>query len=94
MQIGSVSIQGEDERTECNRIFDFYIDEEVILLYEYKFIRIDLSWGIFKEPKEDYHDVIREQGKDGWRLVQVFAPATSGYGKATFYELIFEKETK
>lgn len=46
-----------------------------------------------RKPNEDYHDVIEEHARNGWRLVQIFAPAISGYGAAKFYELIFEKRT-
>lgn len=61
-------------------------------MYEYKYITIKLStWT--RKPKEDYHDVIEEHARSGWRLVQIFAPAISGYGAANFYELIFEKRT-
>ncbi|WP_110941739.1 DUF4177 domain-containing protein [Geosporobacter subterraneus] len=60
-------------------------------MYEYKFVKIDLStWG--RKPKEDHHEVIERHAREGWRLVQVFAPATSGYGAANHCELIFEKQ--
>ena len=60
--------------------------------YEYKFVKIGLKTG-FKElkPKEDYHEVIDSLSKEGWRLVQVFAPPTSGFGAANYFELIFER---
>ncbi|ADU32279.1 DUF4177 domain-containing protein [Evansella cellulosilytica] len=59
-------------------------------MYEYKFVKIDLSsWN--GKPKENYHDVIVNYAKDGWRFVQIFAPATTGYGHATYFELIFER---
>lgn len=63
-------------------------------MYDYKFIKLNMSWGFSREPKEDYHEIINKQGKDGWRLVQIFSPAIGGYGRSTFYELIFEKEIK
>lgn len=59
-------------------------------MYEYKFVKIQLSaWN--RKPKEDYHDIIRTHANDGWRFVQIFAPATSGYGSASYFELIFER---
>jgi hypothetical protein len=58
---------------------------------EYKFRTIQLSfWG--RRPTEDYKEIIRENVKEGWNLVQIFAPAIDGYGAAKFYELIFERE--
>lgn len=61
---------------------------------EYKFVRIPIK-GIFR-PKleEDYHDIIDEHAKRGWRFVQVFAPSITGKGYALFYELIFERDVK
>ncbi len=62
-------------------------------MFEYKFVEIELSsWS--KKPKEDYQEIIREHAKQGWRFVQIFAPATSGYGAAAYFEIIFERPTK
>ena len=48
--------------------------------YEYKFVTVGQG-----EKDEDYHDVIRENSLDGWRLVQVFAPGAGGlWAKASF----------
>ncbi|WP_078431439.1 DUF4177 domain-containing protein [Metabacillus halosaccharovorans] len=59
-------------------------------MYEYKFVKVDLSnWN--RKPKEDYQDIILNHAKDGWRFVQIFAPATAGYGSASYFEIIFEK---
>ncbi len=41
---------------------------------------------------EDYHEIIEGHAKEGWRLVQIFAPPIKGYGIADYFELIFEKE--
>ncbi|MFV8828576.1 DUF4177 domain-containing protein [Alkalihalobacterium sp. APHAB7] len=62
-------------------------------MYEYKFVKVDLksTWKGTK-PEEDYHTVIKQHGAEGWRLVQIFAPAIAGYGAAEFYEIIFEKK--
>jgi len=62
--------------------------------YEYKFIKIETKTTAFKGivPKEDYHQVIDQHARDGWRLVQIFAPPIKGYGYADFFELIFERE--
>lgn len=58
-------------------------------MYEYKFVKIELKlWG---KPKKDYREIIRAHAKEGWRFKQIFAPATSGYGSASYFEIIFEK---
>ncbi|MGJ9385559.1 DUF4177 domain-containing protein [Salipaludibacillus sp. CF4.18] len=57
-------------------------------MYEYKFVKVDLSnWN----GKEDYQNIIVNHAKDGWRFVQIFAPATKGYGSASYFEIIFER---
>ena len=62
-------------------------------MYEYKFIQIELKQGLMKATaKEDYREIISEEAKNGWRLVQIFAPSVVGYGSAENFELIFEKE--
>jgi len=61
--------------------------------YEYKFVRIGEGWwSVRTAAKAEYQKVIREHAEDGWRLVQVFAPGIGAYGRATFYELIFERQ--
>ena len=60
--------------------------------YEYKFVKVELKSGwSTDEPRADYRRVIEDQAQEGWRLVQVFAPATSGTGWASYFELIFER---
>jgi len=60
--------------------------------FEYKFVRLGEGFmGVRKEAKETYQRVIQEHGRNGWRLVQVFAPGIAGYGVPKFYELIFER---
>jgi len=67
-------------------------------MYEYKFVKIDLEgfWIATKKPKEDHHRIIEKYAKDGWRLVQIFAPSVSvkAGGVSDYFELIFEKEIK
>ena len=66
-------------------------------MYEYKFVRVDLKgfWISTKKPKEDHHKIIEEHAKEGWRFVQIFAPAVSvaGGGIPEYFELIFERES-
>ena len=60
-------------------------------MLKYKFVTIELDRGLLtRKPARDYHAVIEEHARLGWRLVQIFAPPVYGYGKAVFYELIFE----
>jgi hypothetical protein len=39
-----------------------------------------------------YEDIVHEHARDGWRLVQIFAPGVAAFGAAKYYELIFERE--
>jgi hypothetical protein len=36
---------------------------------------------------------VHEHARDGWRLVQIFAPGVAAFGAAKYYELILERET-
>ncbi|WP_333489746.1 DUF4177 domain-containing protein [Alkalihalobacillus sp. CinArs1] len=60
------------------------------MLYEHKFVKIDLS--SFNKPRDDYHEVIFEHEKEGWELVQIFAPGTRSYGMSAFFEVIFKRK--
>ncbi|MDR0660963.1 MAG: DUF4177 domain-containing protein [Prevotellaceae bacterium] len=61
-------------------------------MFEYKFVRVQLKSGFARnKPKENHHDIIKMHARQGWRLVQIFAPSIGIYGAANFYELIFEK---
>ena len=60
--------------------------------FEYKFVRLGEGiLGVRKEAKKTYQEVVNENARDGWRLVQIFAPGTGGYGTAKYFELIFER---
>jgi hypothetical protein len=63
-------------------------------LFEYKFIKVDVSGVMTRTPKEDYHRIVEQYAKEGWRLVQIFAPSVSvgGGGIPNYFELIFERE--
>jgi len=62
-------------------------------MYEYEFVKIDFVSSFMKRiPKEHYQDVIKTYAENGWRFVQIFAPATKGYGASEYFELIFERE--
>lgn len=60
--------------------------------YEYKFVRLGEGFlAVRGEAKKTYQDVIHQHAREGWRLVQIFAPGIGAYGAARYYEMIFEK---
>jgi hypothetical protein len=64
--------------------------------YEYRFVRIgeyggSSLFGVRDSERNKYEQVVHEHARDGWRLVQIFAPGTAAFGAARFYELIFER---
>lgn len=64
--------------------------------YEYKFVRVgeyrgSALFGVRDSEREAYRDVVQEQARQGWRLVQIFAPGTAAFGASRYYELIFER---
>jgi hypothetical protein len=61
--------------------------------YEYKFVRLGEGWlNARRAAREDYQQVIQQYAREGWRLVQVFAPGIGGYGAAKYFEIILERE--
>ena len=65
--------------------------------YEYKFVRLgeyrgSALFGVEDKARNAYEDVVHEHARDGWRLVQIFAPGVAAFGAAKYYELIFERE--
>jgi hypothetical protein len=61
-------------------------------MYEYKFVRIGegMIWAK-KEAELEYRGVIEDHAKQGWRLVQIFAPGIGAAGRPTYFEVIFER---
>lgn len=60
-------------------------------MYEYKFVKVKLS-GFKLEAVEDYEVMVNNYAKEGWRLIQVLTPSTTGYGIAGYYEFVFERQ--
>jgi hypothetical protein len=65
--------------------------------YEYEFVRLGESrssalFGVQDKARKTYEDAVREHAREGWRLVQIFAPGVAAFGAAKYYELIFERE--
>ncbi len=62
-------------------------------MYEYKFERIKAGFFGLQKAEREYQEVIHKHAREGWRLVQVFAPADRGLASgAKFYEMIFERK--
>jgi hypothetical protein len=59
-------------------------------MYEYEFVNVDFSWW-GQKVKEDYHKLVEDHAKQGWRLVQIFASSTGAGGNVSYVELIFER---
>ncbi len=65
--------------------------------YEYTFVRIGEGWlKVKSEAEEDYQQIIHQHAREGWRLVQVFAPSTDDNIAESdkYYELIFERDLR
>lgn len=59
--------------------------------YEYRFIRLgEGRFNVRKVARETYQDIVEHYARDGWRLVQIFAPDLT-FGAAKYYELVFER---
>lgn len=59
--------------------------------YEYKFVRLGKGWLWTKTEADSYKYEIDKYAKEGWRLVQIFAPSRGMWGLANFYELVLER---
>lgn len=61
--------------------------------YEYQFVRMGEGMlGVKKQARQGYQEVVAEAARDGWRLVQIFAPGIAAHGTAKYYEIILERE--
>ena len=65
--------------------------------FEYKFVRVGENrlsalFGVQEKARKGYEAIVREHAREGWRLVQIFAPGVAAFGAAKYYELIFERE--
>lgn len=62
---------------------------------EYKFVRVGEGWlGVRSEAVNSYQQIVHEHARNGWRLVQVFAPPIGVYGAAKYFEIILEREVE
>ncbi len=62
-------------------------------IYEYDIIRVGKKGFLNVKLEEDYREIIKQKARDGWRLVQIFAPPIEGYGVIKFVDLIFERQS-
>lgn len=61
--------------------------------YHYKFVRVGEGWlGAKSSTTNEYQQIIHDHARDGWHLVQVFAPSTGVYGAAKYFEVILERK--
>ena len=65
--------------------------------FEYGFVRLgeyagSAFFGVHDKARNTYEEIVHEHARDGWRLVQIFAPGVAAFGAAKYYELIFERE--
>ena len=61
--------------------------------YEYKFVRVGEGWLSARSKAErEYQQIVQDHARDGWRLVQVFAPSTGAGGASKYFEVILERE--
>ena len=59
--------------------------------YEYQFVNMEFSWW-GQKVKQDYHEIVKDHAKQGWRLVQRFAPSPGAGGNVGVIELIYKRE--
>lgn len=59
--------------------------------YEYKFVRLGKGWFWPTSEADTYREEIEKYAKEGWKLIQVFAPSRGFWGLANFHELILER---
>lgn len=65
-------------------------------MYEYEFVRLEarqFRWAGRTVDDAEWQDLVKRYAADGWRLVQIFAPSISSYGRAKFYDVIFERNS-
>jgi hypothetical protein len=63
--------------------------------YEYKFVRLGEGlMRVRKVARLTYQEVVHRHAREGWRLVQIFAPGIGTYGAAKHFELVLEREVE
>ena len=61
--------------------------------FEYKFVRLGEGFlRVRGDGRTNYEEQVHHYAREGWRLVQIFAPGVGVYGAAKYYELVLERE--
>ncbi len=62
-------------------------------MFEYKFVRIEISVGVFgRKVSADYQEIVLEHAAAGWRLAHILGPTLPGLlSAAATIDLIFER---
>lgn len=65
-------------------------------MYEYQCIEVTIQRGFYAQKGGTFHkcmEIVKEQAKEGWRLVQIVAPVNEKTGTISVYayEIVFEK---
>jgi hypothetical protein len=65
--------------------------------FEYTFVRLgdargSAIFGVAGKARKEYEELVHQHARDGWRLVQIFAPAIAAFDAARYVELVFERE--
>lgn len=55
-------------------------------------LRLSAVFGVQDRARRTYETLVEDHARDGWRLVQIFAPGVAAFGAAKYYELILERE--
>lgn len=63
-------------------------------MLQYKFVEVDLKGFLNNTAEEDYHEIIHEHAREGWKLFQIFAPNAFSMRSGPYVELIFERMVK
>lgn len=65
-------------------------------MYEYQSIEVPIQRGFYAQKGGTFHkcmEIVKEQAKQGWKLVQIIAPVNEKSGTISVYayEIVFEK---
>ena len=82
-----------DERTSPNPLNGKLLCSTMTETYEYDIIRVRKKGTLKVRFEEDYREIIKQKAREGWRVVQLFAPPIEGYGVVQFVDLIFERKS-
>lgn len=71
------------------------VSKEEPCMYEYNYADVNLEIiGGWSKSDSNYHEIIDEYAKKGWRFVQLIPVSYNYDGKPVKFEIIFEREIK